>query len=47
VVSDKTLLTLLPFIDDADAEMEKIEEQKQKNMAMYNFGNEATEDDEE
>lgn len=46
-VSDKTLLSLLPFIDDVNAEYEAIQEQKQANMAMYSFGSPAddTEDD--
>lgn len=37
-VSDKTLLSLLPFIDDAEAELEAVAEQKQANLAMYSFG---------
>lgn len=37
-VSDATLLSQLPFISDVNAELEALEEQKQNNMAMYNFG---------
>lgn len=46
-VSDKTLLSMLPFVSDVNAEYEAIQEQKQANMAMYSFGNTAedTEDD--
>lgn len=38
VVSDKTLLEQLPFVDDVNAELEAINEQKQANIAMYSFG---------
>lgn len=37
-VSDATLLAQLPFIDDVNAELEKVQEQKQANMEMYSFG---------
>ena len=37
-VSDKTLLTQLPFIDDIDAEMEAVQKQKKENMSLYSFG---------
>lgn len=36
-VSDKTLLSLLPFIPDVNAEMEALEEQKAHNMELYGF----------
>ena len=36
-VSDATLLGQLPFIDDVNGELEALEEQKQKNMALYSF----------
>jgi len=36
-ISDKTLLSLLPFIPDINAELEALEEQKANNMAMYGF----------
>jgi SPP1 family phage portal protein len=36
-VSDATLLGQLPFIDDVNEELEALEEQKQKNMALYSF----------
>lgn len=37
LVSDETLLTLLPFITDAKAELEKVKAQQEANMAMYSF----------
>ena len=36
-VSDATLLGQIPFIDDVNAELEAIQEQKQANMALYSF----------
>lgn len=36
-VSDATLLGLLPFVDDVNAELEALNAQKQENMAMYGF----------
>lgn len=47
-VSDATLLAQLPFINDIQAELEAVQQQKESNMAMYNFGAPAaTEDDED
>jgi SPP1 family phage portal protein len=37
-VSDATLLGQLDFIPDVAAELEAVEEQKQKNMDLYSFG---------
>lgn len=37
-VSDKTLLSQLPFIEDVNMELEALEEQKQANMSLYSFG---------
>ena len=37
-VSDKTLLSQLPFIDDIEAELEAVQAQKEANMSLYNFG---------
>lgn len=37
-VSDKTLLTLLPFVEDVDAELKALQEQKQANMDLYGLG---------
>lgn len=39
IVSDKTLLSQIPFVSDVDAEVEAVQEQKQNNVAMYSFGN--------
>lgn len=38
LISDKTLLSQLDFIEDVDAELEAIEKQKTANMAIYQFG---------
>lgn len=38
-VSDATLLSLLPFVSDVNAELANLDEQKAKNMQMYGFGN--------
>lgn len=46
IVSDKTLLSQLSFIDDVDSEIEAIKIQKQENMAMFSFGA-PTEEEEE
>ena len=36
-VSDKTLLSQLPFIDDVQSELEAVKAQKEENMSLYNF----------
>ena len=36
-VSDATLLSQIPFVDDVNAELEAVQEQKTANMALYNF----------
>ena len=38
LVSDKTLLTQLPFVTDVDAEIEAVQEQKAENIELYGFG---------
>ena len=42
LVSDQTLLSLLPFVEDSQAELDRLDQQKQMNMDMYSFtpGNE-------
>lgn len=45
LVSDETLLGLLPFIDNVDAEMERIQKQKQASYDLYSF--QRVEEDEE
>lgn len=37
IVSDKTLISLLPFIKDVDAEVEQLQKEKEANMDMYGF----------
>lgn len=37
IVSDKTLISLLPFIKDVDVELEQIQQEKEANMSMYGF----------
>ena len=41
VVSDKTLLSLLPFVTDVDAELDALAEQKAESMELYGFGGQA------
>ena len=38
VVSDKTLLAQVPFVDDVQAEIEAVKAQKEANMSLYSFG---------
>ena len=47
LVSDETLLTLLPFITDAKAELEKLKAQKEVNASMFDFSTGVTEESEE
>ena len=47
IVSDKTLLGQLPFIVDVNAEIEALQEQKEANIALYNFGGNADPTDDE
>lgn len=37
-VSDATLLSQIPFVEDVNAELEALNAQKQENLAMYSFG---------
>ena len=46
-VSDATLLAQLPFINDIEAELEAIQEQKAANMELYGFDTPTGNDDEE
>ena len=39
LVSDETLLSQVDFVTDAQKELEKVKEQKEQNMAMYDFSN--------
>lgn len=36
-VSDETLLSMIPQVTDVKAELDRVQEQKQKNMELYNF----------
>lgn len=47
IVSDKTLLGQLPFIDDIESEIEAVEAQKKANLAAYDFGGDNEDDDED
>ena len=46
-VSDATLLEQLPFISDVNKELEKLKQQKEENMSLYNFGSVDEEESEE
>ena len=46
-VSDETLLAQIPFIDDVNAELERLNKQKQENLALYGYGTGADEEEEE
>ena len=37
-VSEKTLLSQLPFVEDVEAELEAVKSEKEDSMALYNFG---------
>ena len=47
IVSDATLLTQIPFVEDVNAEIEALQKQKEENMALYSFGDPNFEDEEE
>lgn len=46
-VSDATLLSQLPFIEDVNAELEALQEQKAANMELYSFGSPEEDEEEE
>lgn len=46
-VSDRTLLSLLPFVSDIDKELEMVEESKVRNMELYGFSSNSTSDETE
>ena len=46
-VSDATLLGLLPFVEDVNAELEAVKEQNEANMALYGFGGDGEDAEEE
>lgn len=45
-VSDKTLLSLLPFVSDVDKELEMVKETKIENQSIYGFGEVGNEEEE-
>ena len=45
-ISDATLLSQIPFVDDVNAELKAVQKQKQENMALYSFGSVDEEEDE-
>lgn len=47
IVSQETLLTLLPFVQDVDAEMERVKAEKEESLELYNFSDISEEDDDE
>lgn len=47
LVSDETLLSLLPFVSDAAAEIDKLNAQKEANMSLYNFSSGNTDEEED
>ena len=46
-VSDATLLGQIPFIDDVNAELEALQEQKAASMELYSFGTSGIDQEEE
>lgn len=46
IVSDKTLISLLPFIKDVDAEVKQLQKEKEANMSMYGFDTNSESDEE-
>lgn len=44
-VSDRTLLSLLPFVSDIDKELEMVEESKIRNIELYSFSSNSTSDE--
>lgn len=47
IVSDATLISQIPFVTDVNAELEALQKQKEANMALYNFGGDVNEEEEE
>lgn len=46
-VSDATLLGQIPFIGNVNEELEKVQEQKMKNMEIYSFGDNKEDEEDE
>lgn len=47
IVSQETLLTLLPFVQDVDEEMARVRAEKEESMELYNFSSVSEGDDDE
>lgn len=47
LVSDETLLSLVPFVKDVDEELAKVKEQTEENMSLYNFPEDAGDEEED
>lgn len=47
LVSDRTLLEQIPFVDNVDDEIAEVQQQKEDNMSLYNFPVNEEEDDTE
>lgn len=45
LVSDTTLLSMLPFVSDVDKELALVKEQEQEKQALYGFGTEVNRDE--
>ena len=47
IISDASLLSMIPGIEDVNAELEAVQKQKQEEMSLYSFGNTNTNIEEE
>lgn len=47
VISDRTLLSNIPFVEDVDKELEELDKQAEKNADLYGFNNNASLEKEE
>ena len=45
LVSDATLLSMLPFVSDVEKELALVKEQEQEKQALYGFGTEVNRDE--
>ena len=46
-MSDETLLGLIPFVTDVNAELEKVKAQKESNIDLFSLGTTTEEDGDE
>ena len=47
LVSEETLVAQIPFVSDVASEVEKLQQEKEMNMSLYNFNFDKEIDDEE